>query len=389
MMRLVGVLILLAVAQSAFGSTLGDEWRAISDQTEQKWMAYFNTSPNINPALEMSVFRGSNSLQSAHAAALWYAENCLSLCHLGENNFCAATQSCLMSGFWDGKGLDDCTNEDCVGVTLCNNIDPGTIGTCNTAAKELASFFNTIDTQMQAQQQAQQQANSQGGGNQGGPSDLQSGALSDDLSDDVLKKVAMFGHGILGCWRSAQPAWSLTDYIVNMASYAETVDIEDSVTGVAEMFNKLSEQSLVWEWTSAFTTSKCNPQTKAAYPMEQQQTVVCEGRKDLPGGMTTESAADEKFCFFPGRYDVPGCTQSCNFDNVAECLSAMFDDTHSCQSGGKCCFAEQGPAPQGGSAQGRPQGASVDDVLSADILDLAEPRTFREIQLEFGGGVCW
>lgn len=118
--------------------------------------------------------------------------------------------------------------------------------------------------------------------------------------------------------------------------------------------------------------------------MALQKTIVCEGRNGKPGGMTTESETDEKLCFFQGKDPVENCTSTCTFDNLQICLAGMMDDKHSCQAGGACCKAVQGPPP--GNKGGRGRSPDVDNELAADILDLAEPLTFGEALLEFGGG---
>merc|ERR1712139_503054 len=385
---LLAITILLAIAPSAY-CELGEEWKALSNAHKAKWGEYFQEG-GLATALEMSQL---GDFDSANKASIWYAENCLSYCHVGVNNFCSASQACVMSGFWKGKELDECKTAECLGTTICPAIPAKAMADCNMKSKELASFFNTVDSVHQTQRAAR--------GRRGGSNETNSSQTSpserrrtqetlfdleaeDELSDEVIKLVAMWGHGALGCWRTAQPNWTLADYVDNMDTYAESVDVDSNTTGVAEMFSKLSEQSLVWEWTKAFIDSKCDARNQPPRTLlvEDQKTIVCAGRKNTSGGMTTESDAEEKFCYFTGNYPVTGCTKQCEFANVTTCLEAMFDDTHSCQAGGACCMALQGnppPPPPSGPPPSPPRGKGQEDELFEDLLDLAEPRTFGEM----------
>lgn len=332
-------LVILFLATRMVDAGVGSEWRDIDPDLHTAWIDYMTGESSIGPIFE-PVF---GHAKFAHSSAVWYSEKCLSLCHLGEDNFCSATQSCIMKGFFDKQSAGACTNQTCLAGQICGKVDMDIMKNCSVVSKQWSDLFMSV--------------------------------LRSNESDTIKKKMAMYGHGMLGCWRTRHAGWSLVDYVSNLGAYFNLVNVDSTVTGLFAMFNKVTQQSLIWEWILALVKAKCDRSTKLALSTSKQQTIVCGS--GARGGMVVDgNAPDEKICFLQGQNKVANCTSDCSFSELSTCLNAMLDDKHSCRKGSACCTEEMGSEE------------FADDELDMGILDLAEPPELVDLELnsQYGGG---
>merc|ERR1711871_366741 len=334
-------LAILLIAIPLVHASIGAEWKNLASTSFKSWKTFMDAEPSVRSVFERSVFKSEGH---AAVSAIDYAEKCLDLCHVGSNNFCSASQSCLMSGFFktQSAGQPGCTTQTCLETKMCANVDMQTMSKCNDVSKKWSNLLGTV--------------------------------RNSGESYAVKRKMAMFGHGLLGCWRSTNETWSLGDYIANIDSYMNTVNVLDETTGLWAMYKKITQQSLVWEWILALVKAKCDKATKSPKRAEDQQTVVCGS--GARGGMKVEGGATEQFCFLPGTKKVANCTSDCPFSELKTCLGNMLDDKHFCVRGSACCAAVTGTEEY------------ADTELDMDILDLTEPAPLVNLAVnsQYGGG---
>jgi len=388
------VAVLAVLSATPIHGGISDEWTTeMTTSVLSEWRTWMEATPTILPAFEVA---NITMIKTAHEKAVWYASNCLSLCHLGVDNFCSATQTCIMSGVFSGQDASSCDSVTCLSSKMCG-VSASTIETCKSYAKTWSSLFKAV---------ADNQAT---------------------LGTTVTEKALMFAHGLLGCFRTTLgSSTALSGYIGDLDSYLnDTVNLTDSTTGLSEVYEKLKEQTLVFEWVSAFLAARCDTATATALA-DASKTAVCQAYAGSASGMTNDADADEKFCFFPpSGTAVSGCTSTTNsISDLSTSFAAMLDDGHGCVEGGVCCSAvaagepatgapttgtpttgtpmaalssssgggsSSGAGSSGGSSGGGSSGGGSGSVqVAADldvdlgILDLADHPMISELQ--FGGG---
>jgi hypothetical protein len=370
-LKLVGVLAILSAVPSVEGG-IADEWTGksqgglLTTSALSSWMTWMEADPTIEGAFALD----SMITKDAHDGAVWYASNCLSLCHLGVDNFCAATQTCIMSGVFSGQSASSCNSISCLSSKLCSlNIE--TMETCKSTAKTWSHAYTKISTNRAT------------------------------LGTTLTTKALVFAHGLLGCFRSSLGSSStLASFMGDLDTYQASVNLTDSTSGLSEVIEKLKEQTLVFEWLSAFIRSRCDGTTsRALTDTSKMGTIVCQAYKDSTAGMTNDANANEKFCFFPASGSaVTGCTSTTStFSDLSSSFAAMLDNGHGCVTGGKCCKAIGGsfstlapttaPPTKPRSAAAKNQSKTTEDI-DLELLDLAEHPTLSELELQWGGGAA-